>query len=677
MTNPSEGDWKRLFREVQTLQQRRNHPGIIPLLASYTLETVESGHYVKNLHLLFPLAEMDLADWMTKSQIPSNIAMLSEYERQARLYRFIYDLVFSISFLHREIDGMFTSHHDLKPRNILVVIDELKIADFGHSHLRSIGEGSATEGAPGLGTYEYQPPEYWNEDGSRAQVKHGRAFDVWAAGCIILELATLIVHGWQSHMVTEFRNERKKNLKKNRKSPDSVQEDSDVSFHNNLIVVKDWAGRLKESSGSQPLNKILNLADEMLAAKPENRPFMWEIQMDLYNILKPYDKNISEPEGNLCIGPPLEDGSETIYGRGKEWRHRRLKIREHTETPLHRAVKRNDRTRTIRLWELGWPLSLPGINGETPQALLKKSDDIELRCLERDVRMMIEAARTGETRTIRGLLSTGLSRLMVEPDGHSALYEAIVSFQADVIDCLLEGQVNEQLMLWNLNPLELPLHTAARVGFTRALGRMLKYYPDINIAVANYYTALNCAVEGGHSDVVRLLLEHGARVVPAGPLIITTPFHTAIDHCGGTKACDILRLLCEANDGHECMELRDTWGMTPLLQAASIVNVGTFEVLLQHGASVHAVTSHGMNLLHIVARSGRHDILRQCIEKFSLEELNGGDFPENPLKMAQESGHREVAQLLKSHIRQVSRSTRSNAGLLGSFRNRFENLKGR
>ena len=227
MTDPSQDDWERLFREVQTLQKRRNHPNIIPLLASYTLETDESGHSVKTLHLLFPLAEMDLADWMTKPQIPSNVARLSKQDRQAYLYRSIYELASSISYLHRDVGGMVTAHHDLKPRNILVVKDKLKIADFGHSHLRPIIDGSATEGVSGLGTYEYQPPEYWNQDGSRAQVKHGRAFDVWAVGCIVIELVILVVHDWQSEMVTKFRNERKNNPNRDRKSPASVQDGSE------------------------------------------------------------------------------------------------------------------------------------------------------------------------------------------------------------------------------------------------------------------------------------------------------------------------------------------------------------------------------------------------------------------------------------------------------------------
>ncbi len=669
MTDPSQSDWERLFREVQTLQKRSNHPNIIPLLASYTLETDESGHYVKTLHLLFPLAEMDLADWMAKPQIPSNVATLSKQDRQTYLYRSIYELVSSISYLHRDVGGMVTAHHDLKPRNILVVKDKMKIADFGHSHLRPIIDGSATEGVSGLGTYEYQPPEYYNQDGSRAEVKHGRAFDVWAVGCIVIELATLVVHDWQSEMVTEFRNQRKTNPNTDRKSPASVQEGSDHSFHNNLIVVKVWVGRLQACGGSQRLNEVLDVATGMLATNPRNRPYMWEIQMDLYETLKPHDKSIPNLVGDLCVQSPFQDGPRTIYSRGN-LDDPRPKIQEYTETPLHRAARKNNRARTIQLWELGWSLSLRDPNGETPRDIMKRSDNIELRDLEKDVIQMLEAARTGNTGEIRRLFSRGLSPLMVNADGRSALYEAITSFQMDAINCLLETKAKEQLMFWDKAKLELPLHTAAGVGFTKALERMLKAYPDVNISGERYSTALYLAARHGHSDAVRFLLQNKAQVLPSyfrDSPGLETPVHAALN-CGDDKAYDILKSLLEADDGHKCMERKDGWGYTPLCLAAHHQETRCFDLLLQHGASVHTVMHGGQNLVHIIAANGLHDILQQCIENFSLEELEGDGDPKTPLKRAQDAGHKEVARLLKSYIRLARESGSSKSGLRALFR---------
>ena len=668
MTDPSQSDWERLFREVQTLQKRRNHPNIIPLLASYTLETDESGHFVKTLHLLFPLAEMDLADWMAKPQIPSNVASLSKQDRQRYLYRSMYELVSGISYLHRDFGGMVTAHHDLKPRNILVVKDKLKIADFGHSHLRPIIDGSATEGVSGLGTYEYQPPEYYNQDGSRAEVKHGRAFDVWGVGCIVIELATLVFDDWQSELVTEFRNQRKTNPNTDRKSPASVQDGSDHSFHNNLIVVKDWVGQLQAYGGSERLNKVLNAATEMLATDPENRPYMWEIQMDLYETLKPHDKSIPDLVEDLCVHSPFQDGPSPIYYSSGKKHDPRPKIREYTETPLHRAARKNNRARTIQLWELGWSLSLRDPNGDTPRDIMKRSDDFELRELETDVVEMLGAARTGNTGEIRRLFSRGLSPLMVSADGHSALYEAIKSFQMDVIDCLLETKAKEQLMLWDKPTLELPLHTAAGIGFTKALERMLKAYPDVNISGDGRSTALYLAAVKGHSDAVRLLLQNKAQVLPSYSSSGETPVQAAL-RCGDDKAYDTLKSLLEADDGHECLERKDGWGCTPLSSAAHYQEARCFDLLLQHGASVHTVMHDGENLVHTIAANGRHDILQQCIEKFSLEELEGGDCPNTPLERAQDAGHQEVARLLKRYIRQARESGSSKSGLRAFFRN--------
>lgn len=642
MSDPSQDDWKRLSCEVQTLQKRGNHPNIIPLLASYTLDTVESGSHVKILYLLFPLAEMDLADWMTKSQTPFNVARLSILERQAYVHRSIYELVSGISFLHREIDGEVTAHHDLKPRNILLVDDKMKIGDFGHSHLRPILEGSATDRASGLGTYEYQPPEYYNEDGSRAQVKHGRAFDVWAMGCILIELATLVVDDWQSEMITEFRDERKRNSRRDRRIPASVQDGSDVSFHNNMIVVKDWVGRLKNSGGSQQLNEVLDIAAGMLAPNPENRPYMWEVQTDLYESLIPLNNYVPELEGDLCVAPEFEDGRILLYHQYPASHYPAPYIPDGTETPLHRAARKGNRRRAIRLWELGWPISLPDGRGDTPRDIMKRSDNIGLRTLEDDVTRMLEAAKTGNIDEIRKLFRRGLTPLMVDASGYSAFYEAITSFQIEVIDFLLESRTKEQLMLWNPITENLPLHTAARVGFVEALDMVLKHYPDcINVSAPHGRTALYYGIKFCHADVIKFLLKNKAQMLQPEDSDPYTPLHAATDG-------DIMKVLLEADDSHECMELKYS-GMTPLFWAANCRHISCFEVLLQHGASVHTVNSNGLNLSRWLTRSGEHDLLRLCIEKFSLEELEYCYMNESSREEAED---REVAQLLKSHIRQ-------------------------
>ena len=173
-TNDSEDEWNQIYREVETLQAIR-HTNIIPLLASYFFDTVDSsGRPLRTLYLLFPWADLDLEQWMNSSDVPAPLQDLSRSERRTYLYHSMYTLVSALSYLHREHGGLITSHHDLKPENIMVVGQHLMISDLGKSHLRPVDGGSSTEGNRGLGTFEYQPPEYLQDNGYRAKIKHGR-----------------------------------------------------------------------------------------------------------------------------------------------------------------------------------------------------------------------------------------------------------------------------------------------------------------------------------------------------------------------------------------------------------------------------------------------------------------------------------------------------------------------
>lgn len=613
---------------------------------------------------------MDLAHWMTANRIPSNVESLSKQERQKHLYRSIYGLVSGVSYLHREIDGMVITHHDLKPLNILVVDGKLKIADFGHAHLRSIDGGSATKASARLGTYEYQPPEYFNQDGSRAEGKHGRAFDVWATGCIIIELATLIVHDWQSDMVNTFRQERKKNQSSERKSPREIDQSADFSFHNNQVIVKSWLARLRQLGNSRQLNKVLRIANGMLASEPTNRVYMWEVLMDLHEILKPFDELIPDLEGDLCIPPPLgREKSIVCFGREEATKiFIKDSIRWNSETPLHRAARNHNRQRIIRLWELGWPLSLPDPNGETSLDIMKKSNDIKLRRLEKDVTCMIKGARYGDPQVIKMLLSRGFSPLMVNADGRSAMFEAIKYSQIRVIDYLLESKTTGQLMLLDKSDKLLPLHMAAKIGSVEVLERLLKYYPDVNIlgwprilGGDDSFTALHYAVRYSNVDAVRFLIRNKAQLAPTKEYEAKswTILHEAIARCKRPELFEMLKLLLEADDYQKCINVR-AFFQTPLMLIAINDEIDYFELLFKAGASIHSDSSKPSNPINTLVQHGRLDILKQYIHHFLPEDFkirnNSG---KTPLRQAQNGGHKEIAGLLKSRMAQIARESGS------------------
>jgi len=74
-------------------------------------------------------------------------------------------------------------HRDIKPDNILIIDNKLKISDFGISKIA--GEDTRTMSFKGFGTSKYVAPEAWNNDKNTIQM------DIYSMGIIFYELATL------------------------------------------------------------------------------------------------------------------------------------------------------------------------------------------------------------------------------------------------------------------------------------------------------------------------------------------------------------------------------------------------------------------------------------------------------------------------------------------------------
>lgn len=60
------------------------------------------------------------------------------------------------------------------------------------------------------------------------------------------------------------------------------------------------------------------------------------------------------------------------------------------------------------------------------------------------VTSMFKAAGNGNVGEIEQLVIRGLSPLMVDADGRSALHEAVISFQINVIRYLLNGKARQK-----------------------------------------------------------------------------------------------------------------------------------------------------------------------------------------------------------------------------------------
>ncbi|RYP42656.1 hypothetical protein DL767_000025 [Monosporascus sp. MG133] len=367
-----EGREDDFMREV-VANRRRRHPNLVPLLASYTERRAESGCETVCISMLFPYAELDMEAWLYLCKTPTNLACLSTSEQRLRLYAMAARLVSALTALHKEVGGFVASHHDLKPRNILVVGEDLMIADLGMSNLVRLDrtDGSGVRRAGGLGTRSYRPPEYykegggWERDETRA---FGRSFDMWAMGCIMIQIAVLVVWGWESGKMREFRKARERIVAQDQQARGAVGKRSfepDDSFVKSIPEVDKWLTLLQEEDGSAMLRGYLAVAIQMLRQDPSDRIYSWEAELHLHELLHPDEPRAARLSMTSDLAQQPTPGQAT----------------NRVETPLHRAVAQGNLIRTVGLLEAGWPADQRDKTGRTSSEIASHNGQLHLRDL--------------------------------------------------------------------------------------------------------------------------------------------------------------------------------------------------------------------------------------------------------------------------------------------------------
>ncbi|KAF5920092.1 hypothetical protein HPG69_009835 [Diceros bicornis minor] len=151
------------LREIQALRRLNPHPNIL------TLHEVVFDRKSGSLALICELMDMNIYELIRGRRHP-----LSE----KKIRRYMYQLCKSLDHIHR--NGIF--HRDVKPENILIKQDVLKLGDFGSC--RSVySKQPYTEY---ISTRWYRAPECLLTDGF-----YTYKMDLWSAGCVFYEITSL------------------------------------------------------------------------------------------------------------------------------------------------------------------------------------------------------------------------------------------------------------------------------------------------------------------------------------------------------------------------------------------------------------------------------------------------------------------------------------------------------
>uniref|UniRef100_UPI00398EFB3F ankyrin repeat and sterile alpha motif domain-containing protein 1B isoform X12 n=1 Tax=Pristiophorus japonicus TaxID=55135 RepID=UPI00398EFB3F len=240
---------------------------------------------------------------------------------------------------------------------------------------------------------------------------------------------------------------------------------------------------------------------------------------------------------------------------------------------------------------------------------------------------LLEAARIGNVAVVekllsgkKGLLGSGSSSIPLssllsiwrgpnvnctDTSGYTALHHAALNGHKDVVLKLLQYEASTNVAD---NKGCFPLHLAAWKGDMDILKILIHHGPShsrVNEQNNENETALHCAAQYGHSDVVAVLLEE-----LTDPTIRNNKFETPLDLAALYGRLQVVKMLINA---HPNLMSCNTKKHTPLHLAARNGHKAVVQVLLEAGMEVNCQTEKG-SALHEAALFGKMDVVRILLE---------------------------------------------------------------
>jgi ankyrin repeat protein len=189
------------------------------------------------------------------------------------------------------------------------------------------------------------------------------------------------------------------------------------------------------------------------------------------------------------------------------------------------------------------------------------------------------AVTTGDRATVEALVLASPRLATARRDGVSAILLATYHHEPDVVACLRP----------HVGPLDI-FEGSALGEVARVRSLLAADAGRANAVAEDGFGPLGLASFFGHEPVVRLLLEHVAKVDTASSNgMHVMPLHSA----AAARSVPIARLLLEHEAPVNARQGRGSLGFTPLMEAAFNGQVDMVETLLTHGADPGLQDDHG------------------------------------------------------------------------------------
>jgi hypothetical protein len=188
-------------------------------------------------------------------------------------------------------------------------------------------------------------------------------------------------------------------------------------------------------------------------------------------------------------------------------------------------------------------------------------------------------------------------------------------------------------------PEAVPLYYAAMLGFRDLAEHLVAERPqDVTVRGGREVTPLHVAAAAGHSDVLLLLIEHGADVNGRG-MYGGTPLHRASVKARLEAGQSLL------NHGADINVQDDVDKYTVLVYALGGGNAEFVRMLLERGAVIDVRGNLSTTALHWAAISGQIEVVRLLLEHGADAHVRDKD-GQSPAEYGLRGGHHEIVELL-------------------------------
>ncbi|XP_018119880.1 ankyrin repeat and SOCS box protein 3 isoform X1 [Xenopus laevis] len=256
------------------------------------------------------------------------------------------------------------------------------------------------------------------------------------------------------------------------------------------------------------------------------------------------------------------------------------------------------------------------------------------------------AARTGDVKSLKKLIKKGSSVDVPDNRGWMPVHEAAYSKSSQCLQLLINSAPSRSYIKAKTFEGESALHLAAKSGSVRCAQILLQAGADPNEVTNEETTPLFLAVEGGHKEVVKLLLKNKANINGSHSCSGWNPLHQA----SLMERRDIILLLLENGVDKEC---EDDFGITPAFIASQYGKYESLNLLLLHelhyvsGANADCQAKDKATPLFIAAQEGHDKCVGLLLAKGADPNLYCNDDNwQLPIHAAAQMGRSKTLDLL-------------------------------